>query len=179
MKNAGFTLLELLLVVILLSVLAAIIIPNIGVVSEDTRISALQTSLSQLRNAIDRYYIDHDSTYPGVKLSNGNLTSDGNAPQVFTDQLTKFTDIRGQSSNTKDATHIYGPYLRSNTFPSNPFANENDADKIVANVVQGDLALDPATAATGTRGWQIWPKIGHIFANDNTILSNGTHTASF
>jgi len=66
-KQAGFTLIEILIVVILLGIIATIIVPQVTMSSDDTKLATLKTNLSNMRDAIRLYYYHHGNTYPGVK----------------------------------------------------------------------------------------------------------------
>ena len=55
-KEDGFTLIEMLIVVIVLGILAMIIIPQINVSTGEARTSTLRTNLNSVRNAIELYY---------------------------------------------------------------------------------------------------------------------------
>ncbi len=57
--RAGFTLVELLIVVIILAILAAIVIPQFSSATRDTQESALDANLAGLRNAIELYKVQH------------------------------------------------------------------------------------------------------------------------
>ena len=48
----GFTLIEILIVVILLGILATVIIPQVNVSSDDAKMNTLKTNLSHMRNAM-------------------------------------------------------------------------------------------------------------------------------
>ena len=63
--QSGFTLMEILIVVILMGILAMVVIPQISVSSEDTKVSTLQSNLTQIRNLLEVYYAQHGETYPG------------------------------------------------------------------------------------------------------------------
>ena len=52
-KAPGFTLVELLIVVIILAILAAIVVPQFSSSTQDAKISALDNSLANVRSAID------------------------------------------------------------------------------------------------------------------------------
>jgi general secretion pathway protein G len=63
-KNAGFTLVELMIVVIILSTLAAMIIPRFAGRSEESKKSAAQVDISSnINNALDLYEMDNGA-YP-------------------------------------------------------------------------------------------------------------------
>ncbi len=55
----GFTLVELLIVVIILALLAAIVVPQFASSTDDAKLASLDTTLSNVRSAIDLYYQQH------------------------------------------------------------------------------------------------------------------------
>jgi len=59
----GFTLIELILVIVILGILSAMIVPKFVGVSQDARISRAQSDIVVLGNALDRYEI-YNGTYP-------------------------------------------------------------------------------------------------------------------
>ena len=70
LNRSGFTLVEILIVVIILGVLAAVAIPQFTSSTDDAKTSALDMTLSELRNAIELYFHQHGGTYPGqLKLT--------------------------------------------------------------------------------------------------------------
>ena len=87
----GFSLIELVIVVVIIGVISAIAIPRFQNMGEKTGVNALQLNLKEMRRAIDHYHAEHGA-YPLL--------------DKFTDQLTKYTDISGNVSATrlKDAT---------------------------------------------------------------------------
>lgn len=62
--RAGFTLMEILIVVVILGILAAIVIPSFASASEDTRKAAFAQDLRAFENGILRYEADHHSFPP-------------------------------------------------------------------------------------------------------------------
>ncbi len=102
MRRSAFTLVELLIVVIILGILAAVVIPQFTDASTDARVSALATNLQTIRGQIDLYKLQHNGAPP--------------AQATFANQMTQKTDIDG---TVNAATGKFGPYLQR--IPTNPF----------------------------------------------------------
>jgi general secretion pathway protein G len=101
-KRNAFTLVELLIIVIILGILAAVVIPQFSDASTDARVSSLAENLTTIRKQISLYRQQHTGVYPA--LAN------------FSDQLTKKTDADG---TVNAASGKCGPYLLR--LPVNPF----------------------------------------------------------
>ena len=101
-SDAGFTLVELLIVVVILAILASVVIPQFTNISSEAKESSLRSNLATVRQAISLYRVQHNETYPGQ----GGWAE-------FVTQLTTATASDG-TPGTK-----YGPYLRD-VFPANP-----------------------------------------------------------
>ena len=167
LKNQkGFTLIEMLVVVIILGILAMIIVPQITVSTEDARKTTLQQNLGIMRNAIETYAAQHRNRYPGVySETDGSTltTTDALAKTAMIAQLTQFTDLNGQVQATKDATFKYGPYIKTASLPTNPYNENTD---VVVDFDQNDITAARAPAGAG-EGWQYFAPIGVFFANDS------------
>ena len=160
-EQAGFTLIEMLIVVILLGILAMLIIPQISVSTSDANLNTLKSNLASMRNAIELYYHQHNQVYPGARKADGTAgPSNAESAAAFIEQLTVYTDINGDCQNTSDATHIYGPYLKSTVLPTNPYNNLSD---VTCNVAMADITN---RAADGATAWLSHPTTGVFFAND-------------
>ncbi|MFC1452866.1 type II secretion system protein GspG [Verrucomicrobiota bacterium] len=75
-RAAGFTLIEVLLVVAILGILAGVIVVNFGGKQKSAMIKATRASISALMTAIDMYEVDTGRYPSGL----GNLLSNDGAP---------------------------------------------------------------------------------------------------
>ncbi len=139
----GFTLVEILIVVIILGILAAIVIPQFTEASNDARTSALVSDLQTVRSQLELYKVQHLDTYP---------------PEAsFVACLTGRTNTAGEimPDGGDKADYPYGPYLQ--TFPTNPFVSGDAAD---------DVTLGTGTPGGGETGWYFNTGTGRFSAND-------------
>jgi prepilin-type N-terminal cleavage/methylation domain-containing protein len=134
----AFSLVELVMVVIIIGIIAAIAVPRMTSASKSAEAQALAATLADVRKAIDCYYAEHGK-YPGYNPDTG--APDGDR---FLKQLAMYTDGAGNTSGAPGYPYIYGPYLRR-PFPRNPF---NGLDTV-------SVRKDPASAApaAGSVGW--------------------------
>ncbi|MEE8432779.1 MAG: type II secretion system protein [Candidatus Desulfatibia sp.] len=160
--QSGFTLIEMLIVIVVLGILAMIIIPQITVSTEDAKISTLQTNLSGLRSSIETYYAQHDSIYPGAKKETDgtNTASDGEAGTAFLAQLTLYSRATGVTANVKDATFKFGPYIKGGVLPKNPFTATSN---VTADFDETNITVRVADTASA---WKFYPITGVFIAND-------------
>ncbi len=162
-RRSGFTLVELLIVVVILGVLAAIAIPQFTSNTEDAKLAAVDTSLSELRNAVEMYYHQHNAAYPGAKkYTDGTaVSSTSEADTAFVKQLTLYSAATGVAVKIKDAAHPYGPYLKKG-IPTNPF---NSLATVVTDITTTDIST---AASSGSGGWKFYVKTGRLLANDGS-----------
>ena len=160
----GFTLVELLIVVIILAVLAAIIVPQFSASTSDAKAAALQSNLANMRSAIEFYYQEHGE-YPGENIATGATCVNGaavtsgaaNSEAALIAQLTRYTNDEGLACTGKDATTFkYGPYLKG-TIPDNPEGSTNTITVVSAGV----LGLTSGT----TGGWRYDTVTGEFIAD--------------
>lgn len=170
--HEGFTLVELLIVVIILAILAAIVVPQFAASTEDARLSALDTNLSNTRSALELYYQQHGGRYPGEYLETDGTTKAANAAAklvAFKAQLTLYSDVSGQTSNTKNASFRYGPYIKRSDIPKNPITESNDLEFQGTGALGMTGAADPFVT-TPAKGWKYDVVTGQFIANDNRLL---------
>jgi general secretion pathway protein G len=99
----AFTLVEILIVVIILGILAAVVIPQFSAASNDTRDSSVLTDLKTLRSQVQLYKAQHSDTYPAT----------------WPDQMTMYSDTNGNTNATYTSTYRFGPYMLA--VPPNPY----------------------------------------------------------
>jgi general secretion pathway protein G len=116
-NKGGFTLVEILIVVVILGILAAVVIPQFTDASTEAKTSSLCSDLQTVRSQIELFKIQHNDDLPGA-------ASDTD----FADAMTGTSDISGSSTGSD-----YGPYLQK--IPVNPFS---DKDTVNTDGTLGD-----------------------------------------
>jgi len=106
-------LVEILIVVVILGILAAIVIPQFSQASLEARESSLISNLQTIRSQIELYKIQHLEVLPTVLN--------------FDTVMTTVTDLQGDAwIDQATSGTAYGPYMR--VVPDNPFSNGNTVD---------------------------------------------------
>jgi len=147
--HGGFTLVEILIVVVILAILAMIVIPKWGEAADDARESALATDLQAARRQIQLYTLQHNNHRP--EFNEGGSIDTAN----FVARMTGRTD----SSGKLNPSGQYEPYL--NDWPSNPFVESADAQKI-------QFHSNEAPPRHGLTGWYYSLTTGILYSNSTT-----------
>lgn len=63
-RNSGFTLIELILVVVIIGILAGMVVMNVGGRVREAQEGRCKGDIATYSNAIDLYALDHNDTYP-------------------------------------------------------------------------------------------------------------------
>jgi len=113
-NNKGFTLVEILIVVIILGILAAIVIPQFSNASTDAKKNSLSSQLQTMRSQFELYKLQHNDQLPSKLAAAGLHGGTGN--EADWDQMTGQTDVSGTAGTA--GAQKYGPYLQQ--IPSNP-----------------------------------------------------------
>ena len=149
-NRKGFTLIEILIVVIILGILAAIVIPQFTNASQDARKNSLTSQLQTLRSQVELYKLQHLDQLPA-------LLTDWS-------QLVNRTDQNGGTTGTL----AFGPYLQQ--VPKNPLNGHStvlqsgtlDSRGIPATATSACGFVYDFTSGTGT---------GKIWATDQNGLA--------
>lgn len=143
-RASGFTLVEILIVVIILGILAAIVIPQFTEASSDAKESSLRSNLQAVRSQLELYKVQHNDSYP--------LTANAGD---FEACMTQTTDVDGDITGSD-----FGPYLQ-HQFPANPFNGLNT------------VRVDGAAAGADTHGWRFDSTTGLFQADDSGTCTDG------
>jgi general secretion pathway protein G len=144
-------LVEILIVVVILGILAAIVIPQFTQASTEAKTNSLASDLQSFRSQIELYKCQHTDTLP--TLPN------------FTNSMVYTTDINGNLSSplskVRAGVFNFGPYMER--IPVNPFTNQ-------ATVVAY------GSGAT-TDGWEYNATTGEFRAAPDTTAQSSAHQA--
>ena len=80
-RQAGFTLIELMVVLVIIGVLAALIVPNVLDRADDARATAAKTDVNNLIQALKLYRLDNQR-YPSSEQGLQSLVAKPNSPPV-------------------------------------------------------------------------------------------------
>lgn len=145
--SPGFSLVELVLVVVILGILGAIAIPRLNGLGSDADEVALVQNLAILTRAVELYKAEH-----------------GGSPPTSRAQLVRYTDAAGNTSLTGGSPYLFGPYLRK--MPALPMGTNRGERDLVSGGSPGD---------SGGAGWWIDGVTGDVRANapDTDLTADG------
>ncbi|MGI6273491.1 MAG: type II secretion system protein [Anaerohalosphaeraceae bacterium] len=125
----AFTLVEILIVVVILGILAAIVIPQFSEASSEARLETLRGNLQTVRSQIQLYKVQHDDLLPGQAVIGGDVAAADFVSALMNDSK-------------------YGAYLQR--FPVNNYIADPTQRDAVTCV--NDINASPA-GAEGTGWW--------------------------
>jgi prepilin-type N-terminal cleavage/methylation domain-containing protein len=157
LTRRGFSLVELVMIMIIISILSAIAAPRISGASTSARANTLLATLANVNEATQLYYAEH-GRYPG-HVPNSN-TPDGD---WFHRQMLEYSDQAGNTQDSLGYPYIFGPYLRV-PFPKNPF-NQLDTVRVVLTKAE--------SVPLGSSGWIAVLATGEFRVNSSTVELEG------
>lgn len=144
----GFTLIEVLIVVVIMAVLAATVIPQFGSATKDANTSTAKFNVHSLRTVVELYKMHHLTVAP---TGANNL-----------EQLVKPTNQAGVVG-AAGPSFPYGPYIRD-SLPTNPFTKS-------AKVTLFTGAGVPTASGTSDAGWIYRPATGEIWIDEASLIT--------
>jgi general secretion pathway protein G len=146
-RRHAFTLIEVLIVVVIMAVLAAIVIPHFSQSTEDAKATSVRHNLEIMRTEIEVYKLGHQETVPD---GTSNLA-----------QLTSATNAAGQIGSMGNG-FPHGPYF--SVVPMNAFSGSNRV-----RLFTGTGA--PTASGAADAGWIYQPATGQIWC-DNPVYTS-------
>ena len=143
----GFTLVEILIVVVILGILAAIVVPQFTSASQEAVKGALSSQLQTISSQIELYRVQHFGNLPAI----GGAEGDNIEPMP-----------EGTGDHNGWTVLVEENYLKSE--PNNGFTRST-------SVAAGDWVDSPATDGTAD-GWAFNAVTGDILANGFNQLAN-------
>ena len=137
-RRRGFTLVEILIVVIILGILAAIVLPKFANASADAKKNSMLSSLQSLRGQIELYMLQHGDAKPALAATDWT-------------PLTQQSTFGGQ---------VTGPYLTQP--PVNPLNGYSNVEVVTTDQVGG------AAVSTTTSGFVYNSNNGKLWATNTT-----------
>lgn len=124
--TAGFTLVEILIVVVILGILAAMVIPQFTAAGDKAQENAVKMDLHRVRQQIEIYRVHHNDTPPTLA--------------TFAEEMTMATDKDGNVAAVGTDGYPLGPYLGH--MPINSYTNTDDVADIDAAAGASAWAYD-------------------------------------
>jgi general secretion pathway protein G len=144
-EEHGFTLVEILIVVIILGILAAIVIPQFSNATASARASMLGDDLRLMRTQVMVFKGQHNSISPGYP---GGDASKPPTEAAFGDHITLASNATCETAAPGTSGYPYGPYMSQ--MPENPINGKRSVQ------VLGDAATFPSSPGN-VYGWIYQP----------------------
>jgi len=167
MGKKGFTLVEVIIVVAILGIMAAIVLPTFQGNVAQAKEAASKSNLTTLRAQIELYKLQHSGYPPGY------VNGSGTSADILELQFIGTTTEAGlASTNTVPSNpFLYGPYVKK--IPENPFNKRS-------NIIFVAEGTDFTAAADGTSsGWLYKKETAEIRLNWTGVDGGGFAYANY
>ncbi len=140
--NSGFTLIEILIVVVIMAVLASVVIPQFSNSTKQAQTSTTEFNLQILRSQVELYRNQHGGRLPSADLG----------------ELLTTTDAQGNKGSGS-----YGPYLRA--LPVNALT-----EKDVVTATTSDPPVAGDVTANDAGGWFYNATTGGVWVDHADLI---------
>ena len=158
-NQKGFTLVELMIVVAIIGILAAVAIPKFADMLEKSREGATKGNLSAIKSAVSNYYADQQGKYPttlNTTSYSGLTLSDG--PAFIPQYIDQLPGVKATGKAKANGNNASGPGKTAST---------------AANVTIGNFT-SPAFTSDGTGvGWKYNLDDGSFWVNSKMVDMQG------
>jgi general secretion pathway protein G len=138
-RNKGFTLIEMLIVIVVIAILALIVIPRLLGAGRKAKEATLRGDLHQLRNSLQQFEADC-----------------GDYPATMADLMTTPAAGNGGTGIALDIVGWQGPYLRTpdGNLPKDPFTDSSTTWSYTASL--GSVASGSTLTAINGDAYRSW-----------------------
>jgi type IV pilus assembly protein PilA len=169
-NQKGFTLIELMIVVAIIGILAAIALPKFADMLEKSREGATRGNLDSIKSAINIYNADQAGAYPVILTDTHAASStDVNFVKKYMDSLPS-VKVTAKSDLNANALQGSGPGV-GNSIVTSAIIQTN------YNGAGNGVATTALNANTAGKGWRYDSIEGRMWVNSNLIdMSANTYT---
>jgi len=161
--SGGYTLIEILIVVVILGVLGAVVLPRFSDASNTTRENTLKDDLRYARTQIIVFKAQHNDTAPGYPA--GKMSASPTEQDFLLQMMGASDEFCNVYKST--AARKLGPYFKK--MPVNPL---NGLSTIL--IVPNGSSMPPAGLPDNSTGWMYKPQTLELIPNSPGNDSEGT-----